>query len=112
VQSRPNRPGQLQLHLERDECSLSATEIAGDEKTMPQVAEAFSRVVGRGVRHESVAMESFDAERRRMNRWFVEEGYSANIPALRKKRPSLMTLEQWLVKGSWATERQRIAIPV
>ncbi len=95
---------------DRQKWLKTATEIAGDERTMPEVAEAFGRVLGRNVTYEGVAMDAMDVERQKMNRWFDEEGYRANIPALRRIRPGLMTLEQWLTKGSWVTERQRMAI--
>ncbi len=96
---------------DRERWLRTATEIAGDEKTMPQAAEAFSRTIGRSVRHEQIPLESLDKERQIMNRWMIEKGYHANIPALRKMMPSLMTLERWLERGSWAAERQRVEVP-
>jgi len=75
------------------------TEIASDELTGPQMAEAFERVGGvrtqyalrsieqlRGVRPDLAAM--FD--------WLDGQGYRADLPELRRIRPGLIGLEAWL----------------
>jgi uncharacterized protein YbjT (DUF2867 family) len=79
-----------------------ALEIAGDQKTMPEVAEAFSRTMGRPVRYVRTRLEAirnFDA--RAMLEWFEKEGYRADILRLKKIRPELLTLEEWLKKSKW-----------
>lgn len=76
-----------------------ALEIAGDELTMPQVAEAFSRVTGQPHRFVELPLEQvrhFDPELALMFEWFNEVGYHVNIPALRAIHPQLMTFETWL----------------
>ena len=79
----------------------TATEIAGDSLTMPQVAETWTRATGEPVRFIEVPLEqirSVDAERARMLQWFNEHGYQADIPALRKIYPGLLSFEGWLRK--------------
>ncbi|UUU30227.1 NmrA/HSCARG family protein [Streptomyces sp. CA-210063] len=67
-----------------------AIELAGDEITFPQVAEIYERVTGTPTRFEATPIEE------RMFEWFAEEGYQADIPALRKLHPGLLTFEQFL----------------
>ena len=78
-----------------------ALEIAGDSLTMPQVADAFTQVSGQPVRFVEQPLEqvrSFNAEMGDMMAWFNDHGYTADIPALRKLRPGLLTFETWLRK--------------
>ena len=78
-----------------------ALEIAGDSLTMPQVADAFTQVSGQPVRFVEQPLEqvrSFNAEMGDMMAWFNDHGYAADIPALRKLRPGLLTFETWLRK--------------
>ena len=91
---------------------LSKTiELAGDERTEPQLAETFTQVIGRPVTltpptggwaspEESAAMFSF----------FNGEGYDADIAALRKLHPGLLNFEQYLRKNGWENQ-QPIPIP-
>ncbi len=82
-----------------------AFELAGDELTMPQAAEAFSRATGRAVRFVEQPLEqvrSFSKEYAVMLEWFDREGYQAGIPALRALYPLLHTFEAWLRKSGWA----------
>jgi uncharacterized protein YbjT (DUF2867 family) len=78
-----------------------ALEIAGDSLTMPQVADAFTRASGQPVRFVEQPLEqvrSFNAEMADMMAWFNDHGYAADIPALRKLHPGLLTFETWLRK--------------
>jgi uncharacterized protein YbjT (DUF2867 family) len=81
-------------------------ELAGDELTMPQVAEALSRVVGRNVRYIQVPWEQYrqnaGEEVTRMYRWFNDVGYHVDINALRREYPQLSRLEQALRQQDWA----------
>ena len=82
------------------EWSERALEIAGAEHTMPEVAEILSDHLGRRVEFQEVSLE--DARQQQgedaatMYEWFVEEGYQADIEALRLLHPQLMDLRQWL----------------
>jgi uncharacterized protein YbjT (DUF2867 family) len=79
-----------------------AVEIAGDEMTMPEVAVAFSQVIGKKVSYERTGMETIrDTDRKAMFEWLQAEGYRADIPELRKLRPELLNLEKWLRLGGW-----------
>ena len=88
-------------------------ELAGDELTETQTAEMFAKVIGRPVElvppqpgggwaspEESAAMFNF----------FNGEGYGADISALRKLYPKLLTFEQYLRKNGWENQ-QPIPIP-
>jgi uncharacterized protein YbjT (DUF2867 family) len=81
-----------------------AIELAGDELTMPEAAEAFSRATGKQVRYEEMPIEtvrSFSEDIALMSQWFNDKGYQADIHALRAMHPSLMTLQWWLCKTGW-----------
>ena len=85
------------------EFSGKALEIAGDSLTMPQVADAFTQVSGQPVRFVEQPLEqvrSFNAEMGDMMAWLNDYGYAADIPALRRLRPGLLTFEAWLRKTS------------
>jgi uncharacterized protein YbjT (DUF2867 family) len=76
-----------------------AIELAGDELTMPQAAEVFSRVLGRPIRFIEQPIgrvRSASREAALMMEWFDLHGYRADIRALRTLHPGLMTLETWL----------------
>lgn len=80
-------------------------DLAGDEQTMTQFAETFSRVTGREVSYLQVPWdqyrEAMGEEFTAMNRWFNEVGYEADIAALRGEYPELSTLEHYLRSNGW-----------
>jgi uncharacterized protein YbjT (DUF2867 family) len=85
-----------------------AMEIAGDELTMPEIAELLSRVTGGPVTFEEQPLEplkehSYDFYV--MQKWFNEVGYQADIARLRRLHPSMQTFEQWLQRNGWASDR-------
>jgi uncharacterized protein YbjT (DUF2867 family) len=88
-------------------------ELAGDELTESQTAEVFSKVIGRPV---TLAKPTGGAGRRSedemiaMLNFFNGEAYDADIPALRKIHPGLLTLEGYLRKNGWENA-QPIPIP-
>jgi len=93
---------------------LSRTmEVAGDELTEPQIAEALTKVIGRPVKLAAPQMPqgaSPSEEQVAMVRFFNGEGYDADISALRKVYPSLKTFEQWLRATGWENA-ERLPIP-
>ena len=78
-------------------------ELAGDELTENQTAEVFSKVIGRLVTLTEPSGQSWapEEEAKAAFNFFNGEGYDADIPALRKLHPDLLTLEQYLRKNGW-----------
>ena len=72
---------------------------------MPEIAETFSRVIGREVDYYQVPWDQFeeqmDEEYAVMYRWFNDVGYEADIEALRRKYPELTTFERYLRTHGW-----------
>lgn len=76
-----------------------AIEIAGDALTPLEMAERVERTTGKATRFVELPLEqlrSFDAETGNMYAWFNQSGYQADLPALQKLHPELLTLEAWL----------------
>lgn len=79
-------------------------ELAGDALTESQLAETFSKVIGRPVKLTVPTggnRRRSDEEMTAMFKFFNGESYDADIPALRKLHPNLLTLEQYLRKNGW-----------
>ncbi|MFI8102731.1 NmrA/HSCARG family protein [Streptomyces sp. NPDC086023] len=77
-------------------------EIAGDELTGPEMADAFAKAAGVPVRFQQQPIEqlrSFSAEMATMFDWFNKEGYRADLPALRARHSDLITLETWAARN-------------
>jgi uncharacterized protein YbjT (DUF2867 family) len=88
-------------------------ELAGDELTESQTAEAFTKVIGRPVTLAAPAGNrgrASEEEMVAMFNFFNGEGYDADIAALRKIHPGLLNFEQWLRKNGWENQ-QPIPIP-
>ena len=87
-------------------------ELAGDELTEPQITELFTRVIGRPVRavDPSQGGNAPSPEMIAMFNFFKGEGYTADIPALRKLHPGLINFEQFLRNNGWENQ-QPIPIP-
>jgi len=83
-------------------------DIAGDEKTMPEAAEALSRGLGRKIEFVELPIEEVrkqSADLAAMLEWFGKVGYNVDIAATAKKygiQP--LKLEAW-------AKRQRSAVP-
>ena len=80
-------------------------ELAGDELTMPEIAETFARVIGSNVDYFQVPWEGFEEQMGEeyavMYRWFNEYGYEANIASLSDEYPGLASFEQYLRAHGW-----------
>ncbi len=90
-----------------------AIELAGDELTMPQVAEKLEKALGNAVTYEQsppAEIRKSSADMATMFEWFNRYGYGANIQALREKYPSLMSFDDWLEKTHWAKEALEEAV--
>jgi uncharacterized protein YbjT (DUF2867 family) len=81
-----------------------AVELAGDELSMTELAQAFTRMAGREVRYEQVPWDRFEQQAGReitlMYKWFQEVGFHVDIPALRQEYPNLTGFERWL-QSQW-----------
>ncbi len=74
-------------------------EIAGDELTMPEVAAAFAKAKGKETVFNELPMDvmkNHNEEFANMFQWFIDKGYEANIPELKKIYPGLTNFETWL----------------
>lgn len=88
-------------------------ELAGDELTEPQVAEMFSKVIGRPVTLTAPTGGWGNASEEEMKaayEFFNGTGYDADIVALRKLHPDLLNFEQYLRKNGWKNQ-QPIPMP-
>ena len=93
-----------------DKWESRAIEIAGDRKTMPEVAESFSRSIGKPVKYIRTGPETItNPDSRAMFEWFQKEGYRADIKELKRIRPELMNLQDWLNKSGWKLMKRRVA---
>lgn len=92
-------------------------EIAGSELTNPEVAQVFSRVLGKPVKFQKLPMPLvrlvLGKEFYVMFRWFNESGFKADIPGLRRAYPEihLHTLEEWLREEGWHKRAKRMRAP-
>lgn len=77
-------------------------EIAGDELTEAQMAQALARVIDRPVTLVPPAGPSAYEDMAIMVEWFNTDGYEADIPTLRAVHPNLLTFEGWLQRSGWA----------
>jgi uncharacterized protein YbjT (DUF2867 family) len=80
-------------------------DLAGDELTLPQVAEALSEAIGSRVSYAQISWDDFRAaageDSTKMFQWLNDVGYSANIPALRNEHPGLKRLGDCLPVHGW-----------
>jgi uncharacterized protein YbjT (DUF2867 family) len=88
-----------------DEWIGREVDVAGDEQTVPEIAETFSRLIGREVRYYQVPWDQFEEQMGEeytvMYRWFNDVGYEADIDALRREYPELTTFERYLRSHGW-----------
>ncbi|MGN9796102.1 NmrA/HSCARG family protein [Streptomyces sp. NPDC054847] len=81
-----------------------AVELAGDELSATEVAEAFAARTGLPARFEELPLDAVAAnpyipnapEIALMFEWFQEHGYRADIPALRAEHPGLLSFGAYL----------------
>jgi uncharacterized protein YbjT (DUF2867 family) len=80
-------------------------DLAGDEQTMPEIAETFGRAIGREVSYYQVPWDQFEEQMGQevtVNyRWFNDVGYEADIAALQQEYPVLTTFERHLRSHGW-----------
>lgn len=85
-------------------------DLAGDEKTFPEIAEIFSKETGRTVSYIKLEMEDFESklgsENARMVEWFNNVGYDVNIDQLRDTYDvDLTSFRDWVRQSVFAKAR-------
>jgi len=84
-------------------------ELAGDELSMSDLAQAFTRASGREVRYVQVPWDEFEQQAGKeltlMYRWFQDTGYHVDIGAVRSEYPKLTTFDHWM-NSNWHTVTQ------
>ena len=80
--------------------------LAGDELSMQQIADAFSRATARDVKYVQISWDQFEKNMGReltvMSHWFEEKGFHFNIEEVRREYPVTHTFDQWL-ETDWNT---------
>src|SRR5918997_1651313 len=88
-----------------DEWVEREVDLAGDELTMPDIADTFSRVIGGQVDYFQTPWDQFEEQMGEeytvMYRWFDDHGYEADIAGLRKEYQGLVSFEQYLRSHGW-----------
>lgn len=84
-------------------------ELAGDELSMAELADVFTRITGREVRYVKLPWDEFEGKAGKeitlMYRWFQTTGYRVDIPAVRQAYPKLTSFTRWL-NSTWNTKTQ------
>lgn len=74
--------------------------LAGDELSMQQIADAFSRVTARDVKYVQVSWDQFEKtmgqEITVMYHWFEEKGFHFDIEQVRHEYPRAHSFSRWL----------------
>jgi uncharacterized protein YbjT (DUF2867 family) len=77
-----------------------AIEVASVEMTMPEIAAAFSHVLGKKVEYQQIPFEAFEQqageEVTTMFRWFENVGYGADFAQLKRDFPAPTDFESYL----------------
>jgi uncharacterized protein YbjT (DUF2867 family) len=81
-------------------------ELAGDELSMTELAQVFSRESGREVRYVQVPWAEFESQAGKdmtqMYRWFQDTGYLVDISEVRQEHPALLSFGNW-IHAKWHT---------
>lgn len=84
-------------------------DIAGDELTGPRMAAILGTVLERECTYQQTPIEqirAFSEDFALMVEWFNAKGYEADVPALRKIHPGLLTFEEWAKEHKQAMSAQ------
>jgi len=83
-------------------------EVASVEMTMPEIAAAFSRVLGKTVEYQQIPFEAFEQqigeELTIMYRWFENVGYAADLAQLKRDFPAQTDFESYLREHGWQNQ--------
>ncbi len=90
----------------------NANEVTSVEMTMPEVAAAFTRVLGKNVAYQQIPFEAFEqqagAEMTTMYRWFENVGYGADLAQLKRDFPAPTDFESYLREHDWVKQAARV----
>jgi len=90
---------------EHREMNRREIDLAGDQHTMPAVAEILSKAMGKKIQYVQVPIEEvrkFSNDLAIMLEWFDRVGYNVDIPRLAKDYGiRLTTLPEWAKKANW-----------
>jgi uncharacterized protein YbjT (DUF2867 family) len=83
-----------------------AIEVASVEMTIPEIAAAFSHVLGKPVNYQQIPFEAFQQQAGEevtiMFRWFENVGYTADFAQLKRDFTALSDFESYLRDRGWA----------
>jgi uncharacterized protein YbjT (DUF2867 family) len=86
-----------------------AVDLAGDELSMQEIAEALGRKIGRHVQYAPIPWDEFErhagSATTLMYRWLQDVGFQVDIAALRYEHPNMMAFERWL-QSNWRPKWQ------
>jgi uncharacterized protein YbjT (DUF2867 family) len=82
-----------------------SVDLAGDELSMAETAQVFTRVTQRPVAVRQVSWDDLREQQGEevyvMNRWFESTGYHADLNWLRQVNPQMVNLENYLRRHHW-----------
>ncbi len=85
-----------------------ALEVTSMEMRMPEVAAAFTCVLGKNVAYQQMPFEAFEqqvgAEMTTMFRWFENVGFGADLAQLKRDFPAPTDFESYLREHDWAKQ--------
>jgi uncharacterized protein YbjT (DUF2867 family) len=88
-------------------------EIAGDEISMTDLAQMFSRITGTEVVYRQVPWDEFTQkigpDLCKMWRFFQDPGYHIDISLVRQDYPQSMSFERWLHEKWMPVAKRRVA---
>ena len=89
-------------------------EAASVEMTMPEVATAFSRVLGKTINYQQIPFEAFEQQAGEevtiMYRWFENVGYTADFTQLKRDFHELTDFESYLRDHDWAKSAESASV--
>jgi len=80
--------------------------IAGDSITAGEAASVLAKAIGTDVAFAAVPMDTIrqmSEDFAIMFEWFISDGYTADIEALKKEFPFLQSMEEWAAEKDWKT---------
>ena len=80
-------------------------EVAGDERSMEEIAATFGGLIGRPVTYLQVPWDDFreqaGEEYTVMYEWFEDEGYEADVERLKEEHAGLIDFDEYLAAHAW-----------